>query len=668
MTDTADRTAAHGALPRRAPLLPRVGVGSGPHRRRVVGAARHRGLVGPDAGPRPRYGRGLSRADAGARGPGDRRVRRPRRPGRPRPAARRRRRSPPTAPTSRRHATSATSSPARRAGASCSASPAPAPTSPGSTAKAVKDGEEWIVNGQKVWTSARPGRRPRHAHRPHRPRRPQAPGHHLLRHRHAPAGRRGAAAAGDDRPRAVQRGLPRPTPACPTDAVIGELDNGWAVANTTLAFERAGLGAGGGRRRPRPATPGTVAGDLDKRRRRLRRQPRRRRAARRAGRHARSAPTACSSRLAKGNGTVNDPSIRQELMQLHTLGELARFNGQRLKAAKAAGRDIPGMANIAKLSMSEHRPPVRATSACASLGPDGMLHAYDGEDREVARRGDRATRSSADAHRDGAVRPGARRSTAAPTRSSATSSASACSACPRSRARPATRPSRSSPRTADPRSRHAFVPQRYESVPRTHGSMRRCPGGATTSEPTAGPRPPRRGRGPRRAGCLLRRRRRPGAAAPTRERPGAGRVRPDPVGRGPLGPRRLLVPAGRGHARPAGGPGRAGRGRDPPRRRGRVDRCPGHGPRRPPVRGGGGRGGPRRPRGGRDGRRGRSGGRRGRRRPGPGRRRRPGGGGRGPGPDRRPHRHDPARRLARPGRAGAPRSSTTSPPAPRPSC
>ena len=41
----------------------------------------------------------------------------------------------------------------------------------------------------------RPHGRPGHAHRPHRPRRAQAPGHHLVRVRHAPARRRGAAAA-----------------------------------------------------------------------------------------------------------------------------------------------------------------------------------------------------------------------------------------------------------------------------------------------------------------------------------------------------------------------------------------------------------------------------------------------------------------------------------------
>jgi alkylation response protein AidB-like acyl-CoA dehydrogenase len=33
------------------------------------------------------------------------------------------------------------------------------------------------------------------------------------------------------------------------DAAIGGVNNGWAVANTTLGFERSGLGAGGDQRR-----------------------------------------------------------------------------------------------------------------------------------------------------------------------------------------------------------------------------------------------------------------------------------------------------------------------------------------------------------------------------------------------------------------------------------
>ena len=64
----------------------------------------------------------------------------------------------------------------------------------------------------------------------------------------------------------------------PADAAIGGINNGWAVANTTLMFERSGLGAGGGGGSV-SALPGTVGGDLHASRRRSppRARPRRRR-------------------------------------------------------------------------------------------------------------------------------------------------------------------------------------------------------------------------------------------------------------------------------------------------------------------------------------------------------------------------------------------------------
>ena len=49
--------------------------------------------------------------------------------------------------------------------------------------------------------------------------------------------------------------------------------------------------------------------------------------------------------LAKGNGKIDDPTIRQDLMQLHTLNELGRINNLRAKAAKA---DRPGRARPAQ--------------------------------------------------------------------------------------------------------------------------------------------------------------------------------------------------------------------------------------------------------------------------------------------------------------------------------
>ena len=114
---------------------------------------------------------------------------------------------------------------------------------------------------------------------------PEAPGHHLLRRRHAPARRRGPPAAGDDRPRACSTRCSSPTRACRDDAVIGGVNNGWAVANTTLMFERAGLGAGGGRRQRRRAarapSPATSTGGPATSSARDRTDSRRRAAARR---------------------------------------------------------------------------------------------------------------------------------------------------------------------------------------------------------------------------------------------------------------------------------------------------------------------------------------------------------------------------------------------------
>ncbi len=80
--------------------------------------------------------------------------------------------------------------------------------------------------------------------------------------------------------------------------------------------------------------------------------------------------------LAKSNGVADDPTVRQDLMRLHTLQEIGRMNTLRLKALKAKGQDIPGFGNIGKLSMSDMMR-LQRDLGLRIIGAGGMLHAYD---------------------------------------------------------------------------------------------------------------------------------------------------------------------------------------------------------------------------------------------------------------------------------------------------
>ena len=246
----------------------------------------------------------------------------------------------------------------------------------GLQSRAVKDGEEWIVNGQKVWTSggqaadlgmliARTD--------------PDQPKHagitYFVIDMHQPGI--------DIRPlkemtgRAMFNEVFMTDARVPDDAIIGGLGNGWRAANTTLMFERSGLGAGGGSGAVSLAMPGTVMGDLDKRAGDF---------VRSGGRSGANAATMFGAgakgliEMARVAGKSDDPALRQKLVYLHSLGEVARFNNLRLKAAMQAGKDIPGLPNISKLLMSNT---VRLSRdvGLEIAGGYGMLHAYDAEDR-----------------------------------------------------------------------------------------------------------------------------------------------------------------------------------------------------------------------------------------------------------------------------------------------
>ncbi len=243
--------------------------------------------------------------------------------------------------------------------------------------RAVRDGDEWVVNGQKVWTSsghvadmgmliARTD--------------PDVPKHQGISWFSFDMHQPGV----DVRPlremtgRALFNEVFLSDARVPDDALVGGLHNGWAVANTTLAYERSGLGAGAGAPMA-AAIPGTIAGDLPKRAGDFVSGQRR-------GGGGGGAMTAGAQRifteLARRNSRIDDPTVRQKLMELHTLGEIGRYTTLRQKALRARGQDIPGAGNIAKLSMSEI---VRRSRdlGLEIAGAAGMLHAYDADHRKV---------------------------------------------------------------------------------------------------------------------------------------------------------------------------------------------------------------------------------------------------------------------------------------------
>ena len=249
----------------------------------------------------------------------------------------------------------------------------------GLQAKAMLDGDEYIVNGQKVWTSgghyADMGMLIARTNS-------DVPKHQGITYFAIDMHQEGV----DVRPlreltgRALFNEVFLSDARVPADAVIGGLNNGWAVANTTLAHERAGLGSGGGSSSASAAIPGTVGGQLGTRAGDYVRDPKKPSAA--GGGAAFRDTSKMMISLAQGAGLANDPTIRQDLVRLYTMSQLGRINNLRVKAAKARGEDIAGMGNIAKLSMSD-MVRLQRDLGLRIVGPQGMLHAYDSEHRKT---------------------------------------------------------------------------------------------------------------------------------------------------------------------------------------------------------------------------------------------------------------------------------------------
>ena len=181
----------------------------------------------------------------------------------------------------------------------------------GLSMRAVRDGDEWILDGQKVWTSgahycdfgivvARTD--------------PTLPKHQGL-----------SMFIVDMRAPGIEvRPLVQISGArnfnevffsdarIPTANLLGEVNQGWNLAVSMLMFERVSIGAGGG------------------------------------ALNARRCPELAA--LARALGRASDPVIRQGLADLHIREEIKEYIGQRIRSSVATGR-VPGPeGSIAKLN------------------------------------------------------------------------------------------------------------------------------------------------------------------------------------------------------------------------------------------------------------------------------------------------------------------------------
>jgi alkylation response protein AidB-like acyl-CoA dehydrogenase len=149
--------------------------------------------------------------------------------------------------------------------------------------------------------------------------------------------------------------------------LVGGLNNGWAVTQTTLVFERAGIGAGGIHTGFPPPGPKGEFLDL------------------RAGDAAVRRPPESTSKvlnvrelfdLARSRGRFDDPHLRQQLARLFSFVKTGEWTAKRAERAVAEGRGV-GLPNVGKLAQSRIAK-LSGEIACEILGPDALLWEPDG--------------------------------------------------------------------------------------------------------------------------------------------------------------------------------------------------------------------------------------------------------------------------------------------------
>ena len=199
--------------------------------------------------------------------------------------------------------------------------------------KAELDGDEWVINGQKIWTSAGHTANMIFVLARTAPDHPKHAGISFLLVSMDQPGvelRPITNMVGQDHFNEVFFSDAR----CPKGNVLGELNNGWAVGNTLLGFER-GVGA--------TTTSLGFGAEFDQ-----------------------------FVEMARERGLTDDPHVRQDIARFHTNIQIMRYRGMQALTRYLRG-DNPGPeSSIGKLFWSQHHQAI-TEAAMHMLGADGMV-------------------------------------------------------------------------------------------------------------------------------------------------------------------------------------------------------------------------------------------------------------------------------------------------------
>lgn len=200
--------------------------------------------------------------------------------------------------------------------------------------RAELDGDEWVINGQKTWTS--------HGHLANwifvlcrtNPDEPKNRGISFLL---CPLDQPGVevrpvanAAGGRDFNEVFFTDA-----RTPVDCIVGEPHEGWKVTNALLAFERGGDAT---------TVPLILQSLMDR-----------------------------LTEMATEHGKTTDPVVRQELAALQSRVEILRFSGLRTVTSMVNGGELPGAASISKILWTELYQDITLT-AMSLLGASATAH------------------------------------------------------------------------------------------------------------------------------------------------------------------------------------------------------------------------------------------------------------------------------------------------------